>query len=159
MFVRWKRREPTAHKHHIYSRGRGTYIFYSGRYRWKDADERGASLYAVLVRSARVNGKPRQKVIKHLARAAEKHLDQLWQRVVFWDEVRPKLVALRLPPDELAKIEQQLAAKIEPVPEAEAEQFRQRRAAFWKNGIEMALGCGLLKPKRSVQTVQPASTV
>ncbi len=87
MFVRWKRREPTAHEHHIYSHARGTYIFYNGRYRWKDAEERGASLYPVLVCCVRADGQPRQTVIKHLTCVQEKHLDKLWQRVNFWDEV------------------------------------------------------------------------
>ncbi len=70
-----------------------------------------------------------------------------------------KLAALRLPPDELAKIAQQLAAKIQPIPEAEAEKFRQERDAFWKGGLEMARRRGVLKPKRSVQTVYSGWTV
>jgi len=100
-----------------------------------------------------MNGKPRQKVIKHLGSVPENKLDKLWLRVSFWDKVRPQLDALRLMPDERAKIEQQLAARIQPVPEAEAEAHRQESEKFWKATIEIGRAIGVLKPRRSAQRV------
>ena len=63
MFVRWKRRQLRRSRVPEYVR------------------------YAVLVRSNRVDGKPRQQVIRHLAHIREKYLTATAHREWFWERV------------------------------------------------------------------------
>ncbi len=116
MFVRWKRREST------YARERSR----------TRADERGATLYAVLVESVRVDGKPRQKFICQLAKVREKKLDYESMPFQFWKEAIEKLNTLALDESERKKIELQLAAKIRRPSDAEAAEFWQKSEKFWQ---------------------------
>ena len=70
------------------------------------------SLYAVLVESRRVEGRPRQKVVKYLAHLNEdqKHDDE--HRRLFWERVDEKLATLSLAPRERTEIEEKLSEVI-----------------------------------------------
>ncbi len=120
MFVRWKRREST------YARER----------RRTSADERGATLYAVLVESVRVDGKPRQKFVCQLAKVCEKDLNHRAIPFHFWKKATGKLNTLSLDESERKKIEQQLAAKIRRPSDAEAAEFWQESEKFWQGFTE-----------------------
>ncbi len=116
MFVRWKRREST----------------YAREWSRTSADERGATLYAVLVESVRVGGKPRQKFICQLAKVREKKLDHQPTPFHFWKKATGKLNTLSLDESERKKIEQQLAAKIRRPSDAESAEFWQEYEKFWQ---------------------------
>ncbi len=115
MFVRWKRREST------YARERSL----------TSADERGTTLYAVLVESVRVDGKPRQKFICQLAKVCEKDLNHQAFPFHFWKKATGKLNTLALDESERKKIEQQLAAKIRRPSDAESAEFWQGYDKFY----------------------------
>jgi hypothetical protein len=108
MYVRWKRRP-------------------LGRTQWPDnvealPDEQ--RLYAVLVRSERVNGKPRQRVIKHLGGIRERFATDLqeqqenlrvhaWQaRHRFWEQVDETLAELVPEPAERERLAGQIVVTV-----------------------------------------------
>ncbi len=123
MFVRWKRRESSAKAgfSHI------------SRYR---AAKRGATLYAVLVESVRVNGKPQQRFVCHLTSIKENKLAHTATPFYFWDEVSKKLNALNLDAAERQKIETVLAAKIQRPDNAERARWLAERAARFQQLTE-----------------------
>ncbi len=96
MFVRWKRRKRT------YGRGGG-----GCRGEW-EADRAGDSIDVVLVESLRVGGRVRQRFVCHLAHVHENQMDWVGRRADFWEQIIPRLDALRLDLSERAKIEAQL---------------------------------------------------
>ena len=71
MFVRFKKRSLTQKCYH--------------------QEDPGYVLYAVLVESYRVEGKPRLRFVKHLASIRESALDSHLRRGMFWDRVTSKL--------------------------------------------------------------------
>ena len=111
MFVRWKRRESSYKPSSEY----GRYI----------AANRGASIYAVLVESVRVNGKPRQNFVCHLAKVREAELTERYLPFYFWKKVTEKLNSMSLDESERVKIEQQLAVKIRRPSDAETVEYWQ----------------------------------
>ena len=78
MFVRWKRRNTNP------KRTRG----------WPGLAEH--SLYAVLVRSDRVDGKPRQRVVRYLAHIGEQYTGATAHQQYFWERVDAQLDDLGL---------------------------------------------------------------
>lgn len=112
MFVRWKRRKKAVSK--------------PGR-RPRRRSDAGDSLYCVLIESRRVDGNPRQKVICYLGSVDEGHLDKTWQRVDFWDAVKPKLERLDLTRKERARIEGSIQLRVPRVTEEQEEQFKRER--------------------------------
>ncbi len=118
MFVRWKRRESSC-KPSVYGRDR--------------AADRGATISAVLVESIRVEGKPRQKFICHLAKLCERRRDYESTPFIFWEDALKKLDSLPLDEDARKKIEVQLAAKIPRPSDAEMTEFVRGRAEYWQN--------------------------
>ena len=92
MYVRWKRRKLTR--------------------RLRDDSEPGHSLYAVLVKSERINGQPRQRVIKHLGSFRGKNIPEVIIRDYFWRRVQAKLSKLDLNPETQAKVEAQLSRRV-----------------------------------------------
>ncbi len=123
MFVRWKRRETSA---------KAGFSAIS-RYR---AATRGATLYAVLVESMRVNGKPQQRFVCHLTSIKENKLAHTDTPFYFWDDVSKKLSALNLDATERQKIETVLAAKIRRPDDAEIARWLAERAARLKQLTE-----------------------
>lgn len=93
MFVRFKRRARS-------------------RNGWPTGDR---SLYAVAVEAVRVDGKPRQRVVKHLGAISEQGLPHYWHRFDFWEDVRRNLAALALPDADRTALEEQVAAVV-PLP-------------------------------------------
>ena len=101
MFVRWKTRVPWR-------------AFY------KDFPHRnpGKSFSAVLVRSERIDGEPRQRIVAYLGHIKEEYLDSKAQRLYFWEGVDRQLNALTFSPEERQRIEEQLRAVVtRPTPE------------------------------------------
>lgn len=101
MYVRWKRRRMT-----------GPYLPDGSQY----------AISAVLVESRRVNGKPRQKVIKHLGCIRESGIIHVGHRIGFWQTAAAAFKALNLPPEQQHAIEQALQKRV-PFP---SQQDRQR---------------------------------
>ena len=87
MFVRWKSRQLTRTE--------------SG------APER--SLYAVLVECRRIDGQPRQKVIKYLAHINEEHLDTPRECKAFWEQAKQSLDSVDFEPGVRRRIEGKIA--------------------------------------------------
>lgn len=76
MFVRWKKQQlkrPEA-----------------------NGDAAGVVRYAVLVRSLRVKGKPRQKVVRYLGSIRESRINRAGYRIAFWMNVERNLKKLKL---------------------------------------------------------------
>lgn len=106
MFVRWKIR----------------------RLRRPELDGQPAGLvrYAVLVESVRRAGKPRQKVLCHLAHIRERHIGSALRRAAFWQAVDRRLMLLNLDAAARAVIESKIAV-IAPRPTAlELEELRRK---------------------------------
>ena len=70
------------------------------------------ALDAVCVKSLRKDGKPRQKVIKHLAQIREDHLDDPQHQMRFWEQVKQNLNTLKLEPEIMQSLEERLRKKI-----------------------------------------------
>lgn len=81
MFVRWKRRQL-----------RGSW----GRSWERRTGRKSYALDFVLVESLRVDGKPRQRFVAHLAHIDEPLMDMALQRGLFWQEVNGRLDGLQL---------------------------------------------------------------
>ena len=103
MFVRWKRRKLKK--------------------KWHG----GCVRYAVLVKSERVNGKPRQKVIKYLGHIADYGLEWPGHRFDFWDRVDKNLGELGLDDKSRREIERKLDDR---VPRPTPEQYAEREKAI-----------------------------
>jgi hypothetical protein len=96
MYVRWKKKRlsPSSDPNE----------------RWHKADD--WSLYPVLVRSERVGGKPRQRVIKHLGRIYASKLEDAVAQEEFWDNVKYHLDQLAPAAETRAAIEEQIARTV-----------------------------------------------
>src|SRR5262249_19337760 len=82
--------------------------------RWRSRPNRahiGGSLIAHLVRSKRVDGKSRGRVLAHLGSCREP-VDTLRHRLWFYEHSDKVLDRLALPPDDRAKIDAQLALRV-----------------------------------------------
>jgi len=111
VFVRWKSRKSS----------------YSGRWHW--LAER-VTHYAVLVESTRVDGKPRQRFVAHLANYHEGGRVEYYPHVDFWRQVERRLKSLNLAADVRERVERKLAERVpRPTPELLAELSR-RTAEF-----------------------------
>jgi hypothetical protein len=99
--------------------------------RWQRANDRqgggyyrgGASAYAVLVESTRVDGKPHQQHVAYLG--SVDHKPNVNSRAWWWHDMTAKLDRLgnRLPSDQRSKIEAALAKRVPPVTTAEVTAF------------------------------------
>ncbi|MCL6558335.1 MAG: hypothetical protein K6U74_05950 [Firmicutes bacterium] len=77
--------------------------------RWKKrVTKKGPVFYAVLVECRRVGGKPRQRVIKHLAHIKEKYLGETAHQQYFWQRVDFWLDSLEVPAETRKSIEEKL---------------------------------------------------
>lgn len=94
-----------------------------------DGQPAGLVRYAVLVESVRREGKPRQKVLCHLAHIRERHLGSAMRRAAFWQAVDRRLMLLKLDAPARAVIESKIAV-IAPRPTAaELEEMRRKFVA------------------------------
>jgi hypothetical protein len=110
MFVRWKRNK-------LVSRRRG-----------RVAPTGGVFLAAVLVRSDRVAGKPRQKVVAYLAGIQVRHVRFVLRRHRFWQAVDRRLESAGLTAGQRAKAEAAVAAEVpRPTPKEVATAGREWR--------------------------------
>src|SRR5688572_29667158 len=66
------------------------------------------AFYAVLVECRRVDGQPRQKVVKYLAHINEQDLGVSDSRQLFWDQANEGLGTIDMTADERARIEEKL---------------------------------------------------
>src|SRR5262245_5726237 len=111
MFVRWKKRLLHKEKGHH-------------------------ALSAVLVQSARVNGKPRQRIIRYLATVSEKDLRVTAHRESFWASVDQHLDDLAIDSALRQQVEEKLTAVVARPTPAELEQLerdRQALARWWRS--------------------------
>ena len=93
------------------------YVRWNRRKRIKEGwrKKKGDYLSAVLVESCRIDGKPRQKTIKHLGSIGEDRLDRVYDRKCFWDKAERNMDSLNLHPDNRLKVNISLE-KIVPKP-------------------------------------------
>ena len=87
-------------------------------------------MYAVLVESGRVNGKPRQKFVRRLASIQERYLMATAHREYFWERVDWRLKDLKLDADQRGRVIAALENKVARPSEAEVIQLRREREAF-----------------------------
>jgi hypothetical protein len=66
------------------------------------------AFYAVLVECRRVDGQPRQKVVKYLAHINEQDLGISDARRLFWEQANDGLGTIEIGTDERARIEEKL---------------------------------------------------
>jgi hypothetical protein len=99
--------------------------------RWKTRPRAGFDgplLSAVLVRSERINGKPRQKIVACLASIRETIIDNPYRRYYFWRKVDKRLESLGLEKAEHERIVAALASRVPRPTEAELRQEDRERA-------------------------------
>jgi hypothetical protein len=113
MFVRWKRRRLQR------------------RNEWSPPDER--VLYAVLVESARVDGKPRQRLVRYLAAIREGDLERPLTVERFWRDVDRALDTLALD-DQRSSIEGRIAATV-PRPDPVVLERSRREVHAWRGAV------------------------
>jgi hypothetical protein len=105
MYVRWKRHLMSAR---------------TADYSWRKLHERPPySISAVLVRSKRVDGKPRQEFVCHLATISEDHISMSIHRHYFWQKATSQLDALELDQAQRGKLERKLLEVVPRPDEAE----------------------------------------
>jgi hypothetical protein len=98
--------------------------------RWKvrKLSKRGArgpaprAFYAVLAECKRIDGQPRQKVIKYLGHIHENDIPEAESCATFWNQALDKLEELDLPKETMAKIETKMGNVVPRPP-----RFRRRR--------------------------------
>lgn len=98
--------------------------------RWRrrrNRDHIGGVLIAQLVGSKRVDGKSRPRVLAYLGSCREP-IDTLRYRLWFYDRCDQVLDRLALAPDDRAKIDAQLAARIPRLSDAERALWQRERA-------------------------------
>ena len=66
------------------------------------------SLYAVVVKNQRVDGRTKQKVVKYLAHIGERSLHDVEHQANFWLRADQALAELELTPEQRAEIEEKL---------------------------------------------------
>jgi hypothetical protein len=110
MFLRWKRRKLRPR----YDRG-----VLQAEHSW----------YAVLVRSERVDGKPRQRVVRYLGHILEKHLGATAHREGFWKRMDWHLDDLNLDPATRGQVETKLGALVKRPTSEELDALTERRRA------------------------------
>lgn len=118
MFVKWKRSrrrgvklwlsEPDAEA----AIAAGGKVLRTGYNRKKVSTAGPYLLVAVLTRSVRENGKPRQKTVSYLGSIREDYVSVTEQRSRFWDSVDGHLDRLALPSEQRKSIEEKLQATV-----------------------------------------------
>lgn len=131
MFVRWQHRKRNSAKYGPTWEETSETFANGMPKRVKVGDTHWA---AVLIESYRDNGKPRQRHVAYLGGIVETQLrdECKCQRGWFWEGIKEKLDRLdnRIAPDERAKIEAQIAAKVPPLSEPEFEECKRGGAQF-----------------------------
>ena len=84
-------------------------------------------VHCVLLRSMRVNGAPKQKVVGYLGRIVEDCITQEYHRLDFWDDVTPKLDAVPMSNVERAKIVKSIDGVVPKIPRARAAELQAKR--------------------------------
>jgi hypothetical protein len=115
MFVRWKRRPAKRVKS------------------WSPPNEQ--AWYAVLVESRRVDGKPRQRAVRHLGSIREGDFSMPMTVDRFWKHVDAELAAVGVTGAVLEAAESKVASVV-PRPDPEALAAVQREFNAWKGGLE-----------------------
>ena len=126
MFVRWKRREYVSRKRRGRKVPRDKPFFWKkvkGR-EWVHVRTGRFLLSAVLVRSERRDGKPRQKIVASLGGIPEQDLESVMRRYHFREGASRRLDALGLDPESRRNAEAALEAR---VPRPAVEQVAQAR--------------------------------
>ena len=70
------------------------------------------SLYAVIVKNQRVEGRTKQKVVKYLAHISEPHLAAPRHQSQFWERAELALAELELTPEQRKEIEEKLESVV-----------------------------------------------
>jgi hypothetical protein len=109
--------------------------------RWKASAPPRRSLRAVLVKSARVNGQPRQQIISYLGSIREADLKRTWPHIPFWEQATARLDALvgagTITRADADTAENQLARRVPRLTAEERylarrERLRQYASAYWR---------------------------
>ncbi len=111
MYVRWKKRKLSQKS---LDRRRG----YLSEEQWPLFEFSEHTLYAVLVESVRIDGKPRQRIVCILGYIGDKA--RAWGRYDFWNDVRPRLDGADLDRDTYSRV---VAKLRETVPEPTDEEL------------------------------------
>ncbi len=92
------------------------------------------AFYAVLVECRRIDGVPRQKVVKYLAHINEQDLGASDMRELFWEQANDGLSTVEMDLDERAKIEEKLE-EVVPRPARSSAPVRSRGGAKGVAGV------------------------
>jgi hypothetical protein len=136
MYVRWKRRTLCKRVLVKYQRKivDGRYVVVNGRYEtapiWEKRPTGDYALSAQLVESHRVEGKPRQKVIKYLGTINQSDIAHIGHRIGFWRTVSAAFKALGLPPEQQHTIELALHARVPFPTQEDVQKARDEMAAL-----------------------------
>src|SRR5262245_26635389 len=84
-------------------------------------------VHCVLLKSMRVNGVPKQKVVGYLGRIVEDYSTQEYHRLDFWDAVKRKLDAVPMSDVERAKIIESIECVVPGLPREHAIELRAKR--------------------------------
>jgi hypothetical protein len=116
MYIRWK------------TKPRDPHYGYDENQVWRRGMIHKTKLYvAYLVKSIRVDGKPRQR-ITYLASIKENHLEHVAHQKYFWESALENLAASPMPEEQRGKIEAALLKRV-PRPSPEAIAAHEKEAA------------------------------
>jgi len=127
MFIRWKRRK--LKKRAGYSPGAP----------W-DPNHQGYALSAVLVQSERVDGKVRQRFVKHLGSIKDWGLTTQGHRLGFWQTAEKALDSLDLDPATRQRIEAKLAETVEPFTPEDLARIKKEAEAWYQRMHSLLAG-------------------
>jgi len=114
---------------------------------WSPPDEQ--RLYAVLVESQRVNGQPRQRVVRYLGAIREGDISKPLIADGFWSCVDDALTELGLDDGQRQAITARIAVTV-PRPDLADVERTQREFGTWRAGV-VSMAEGLGRRRRSAQ--------
>jgi hypothetical protein len=94
-----------------------------------------SSLFVALIRSVRVNGRPRQVYISYLGSIRESRIPSVPRRLSFWEKIDIKIEALSLKPEEEETITRNINNKV-PRPSSQEIEVHKKQLALHKLQIE-----------------------
>ncbi len=98
--------------------------------------KKGLSYYAVLVESGRIDGKPRQRVIKHLAAIQEDKQQYQGFRFRFWEKIEDGLTELGYNPGEIDDLTARISETIHRPSQADMARWKQEREE-WRQKLKV----------------------
>jgi hypothetical protein len=111
MFIRWQKYRSVA--------------------KWHQGEPPIKRVKAVLVESARIDGKPRLKHIAFIESYEEGGLDQISTRSNFWRRARKRLKQLKLTAQQRREVEAMLAKRVKPTTKRQDAAYDLEMKAMW----------------------------